>query len=351
MRTNTIVSELWGALPSGDKVQRFTLRNAQDMKVTVSDFGGALLGWHAPDRSGRLDDILLGHDTPEQYWKSDAFMGALIGRWANRIGGARFKLDGIEYTLDRNEGNNLLHGGSNGFDRNLWEVEPDNGGLRLRYESPEGDAGFPGAVQVEVHYTLDDDGTLTIDYRGVSDAPTPVNLTNHAYFNLSGRDLDIRGHMLSIGADHFFEVDEELIPTGLAEVAGNAFDFRTSAPIGARLDWPQVQLTRAGGFDHCYVLSGEVGSLRPVANVYDPASGREMDVLTTERGLQFYTGNHLAGVVGKEGTVYDKHAAFCLETGGYPDEVNSAHPEPAIIRPGQTYLQTTQYRVGLRNER
>jgi aldose 1-epimerase len=350
MRTNTIASDIWGALPSGDTVRRYTLRNAQDMKITVSDFGGALLSWHTPDRSGRLDDILLGHDTPSDYWKIRAFMGALVGRWANRIGGARFTLDGIEYALDRNEGRNLLHGGTTGFDRGLWEVEPDNGGLRLRYESPEGDAGFPGAVEVEVCYTLDDDGTLTIDYQGTSDAPTPLNLTNHAYFNLSGRDLDIRGHMLSIAADHFLEVDDELIPIGLAEVAGNAFDFRTSAPIGARLDWPHTQLTRASGFDHCYVLSGEDRTLRHVANVYDPASGREMDVLTTERGLQFYSGNHLAGVIGKEGVVYTKHAAFCLEAGGFPNEVNSARPEPAIIRPGEVYRQTTQYRVGLRNE-
>ncbi|RKP47704.1 aldose epimerase family protein [Pararobbsia silviterrae] len=350
MRTNTIASEVWGTLPAGDTVRRFTLRNAQDMKISVSDFGGALLSWHAPDRSGRLDDILLGHDTPSDYWNTRAFMGALIGRWANRIAGARFTLDGIEYTLDRNEGENLLHGGSTGFDRGIWEVEPENGGLRLRYESPEGDAGFPGAVEVDVLYTLDDDGTLTIDYRGVTDAPTPLNLTNHAYFNLSGRDLDIRGHMLSIAADQFLEVDDALIPIGVAEVTGSAFDFRAPAPIGARLGWPHAQLTRAQGFDHCYVLSGEVGTLRHVANVYDPASGREMDVVTTERGMQFYSGNHLEGVRGKDGAVYHKHAGFCLETGGYPNEVNSAHPEPAIFRPGQTYRQTTQYRVGLRSD-
>ena len=207
-----------------------------------------------PDRTGRFADIVLAHDTPAEYLESGAYLGATIGRWANRIAGARFELDGIGYPLDRNENGNLLHGGANGFHRARWDVIDDCGGLTLRLDSPEGDAGFPGNVTVQVRYTLDDDGTLTIDYTGRTDAPTPLNLTNHSYFNLNGRaGSDVRGHLLQIDADAFLEVDDALIPTGTADVTGTAFDFRHSAPIGARLDWPNAQLARARGFDHCFV--------------------------------------------------------------------------------------------------
>ncbi|WP_233837049.1 aldose epimerase family protein [Paraburkholderia sp. ZP32-5] len=350
-------SEPWGALQGGDRVRLYTLRNAHGMKVAISDLGATLVSWHAPDRAGRLGDILLGHDTPDEYVAATTYMGGLVGRWANRIADARFSLDGIEYTLDRNEGPNLLHGGTVGFHRQLWDVSEDNGALLMRLESPEGDAGFPGHVSVQVRYSLDDDGTLTIDYEAITDAPTPLNLTSHPYFNLTGHaGTDIRGHMLSIDADRFFEVDAALIPCNLAEVAGNAFDFRQSAPIGARLDWPHAQLAVAGGFDHCYVLrdaeNAGVGQstpqLREVARTYDPSSGRELTVSTDQRGLQFYSGNALNGNAGRGGVRYQRYAGLCLEAAGFPNEVNMPEQEQVIVRPGNTYRQITAYRVDVR---
>ncbi|MFM0208248.1 galactose mutarotase [Paraburkholderia sediminicola] len=351
-------SEPWGTLPGGDPVRLFTLRNAHGMKVAISDLGATLVSWHAPDRAGRLGDILLGHDTPAEYAAATTYMGGLIGRWANRIANARFTLDGIEYTLDRNEGENLLHGGTQGFHRVLWDVSEENGALVMRLESPEGDAGFPGNVTVQVRYTLQDDGTLAIAYEAITDAATPLNLTSHPYFNLTARrDTDIRGHVLSIDADRFFEVDASMIPCELAEVAGNAFDFRQSAPIGARLDWPHAQLARAGGFDHCYVLrdapdatmAGSGPQVRPVACAYDPGSGRELTVSTDQRGLQFYTGNSLNGDTGRGGIAYSSYAGLCLEAGGFPNQVNMAEQEQVIVRPGNAYRQVTAYRVGVRS--
>jgi aldose 1-epimerase len=227
----------------------------------------------------------------------------------------------------------------------------------MRLESPEGDAGFPGNVTTQVRYSLDDDGTLTIAYEAITDAATPLNLTNHAYFNLTGRPgADVRGHMLSIDADRFYEVDATMIPCNLAEVTGTAFDFRQSAPIGARLDWPHAQLARAGGFDHCYVLreasvaTGVEGaaSWREVARAYDPGSGRELTVLTDQRGLQFYSGNFLNGDVGRGGIKYQTHAGLCLEAGGFPNQINMDDQEDVIVRPGDTYRQVTAYRVDVR---
>ncbi|PTB19757.1 galactose-1-epimerase [Trinickia symbiotica] len=357
MSTATLSSEPWGTLPGGDLARLFTLRNAQGMRIAISDLGATLVSWHAPDRAGRLGDVLLGHDSPADYLESTAYMGAIVGRWANRIAGARFKLDGIEYTLDRNEGDNLLHGGGAGFHRALWDTEEDDGALVLRLNSDEGEAGFPGNVAVSVRYALDDDGELTIDYEAHTDSPTPLNLTNHAYFNLTAEpNADIRGHLMTIDADRFLEVDASLIPLRESPVAGNAFDFRQSAPIGARLEWPHAQLSLAGGFDHCYVLahgqnngetSGTAGTVRPVARAYDPGSGRELTVSTDQRGLQFYTGNYLDGVRGRNGHRYARHAGLCLEAGAFPNEINTASRDHLIVRPGKPYRQVTTYRLGV----
>jgi aldose 1-epimerase len=346
-------SEPWGTLPGGDSVRLYTLRNAQGMKVTISDLGATLVSWFTPDRAGRLADILLGHDTPADYYAASTYMGGLIGRWANRIGGARFTLDGVDYALDRNENGNLLHGGAQGFHRAIWEVVDDRGSLTLRLDSPEGDAGFPGNVSVEVRYTLDDDGTLTLEYEAQTDAPTPLNLTSHPYFNLAGEPgSDIRGHVLTIDADAYLEVDPQMIPLGVADVSGSAFDFRHGAPLGARLDWPNAQLARAGGVDHCYRLRkpGDEAVLRAVASVYEPASGRELQVATDQCGLQCYTGNYLEGAPGRHGGTYTRHAGLCLEAGGFPNQINMGEPEreAVVLRPGSTYRQVTQYRVGLR---
>ncbi|MEM5420378.1 MULTISPECIES: aldose epimerase family protein [Paraburkholderia] len=357
-----LTSEPWGALPGGDAVRLYTLRNAQGMKVTVSDLGATLVSWLAPDRAGRLADILLGHDTPADYLAATTYMGGLVGRWANRIAGAHFTLDGIDYPLDRNENGNLLHGGANGFHRQMWQVEEDRGSLVLRLDSPEGDGGFPGNVSVQVRYTLDDDGTLTLEYEGVTDAPTPLNLTSHGYFNLSGEaSPDIRGHVLTIDADAFLEVDPQLIPARIADVSGSAFDFRHGAPLGARLDWPNAQLERARGFDHCYVLrapESTAGTLhaapgrwpvRPVARVYEPGSGRELAVSTDQRGLQLYTGNYLEGQPGRRGATCARYAGLCLEAGGFPNQINMEAPacDEVVLQPGKTYRQVTQYRVSV----
>lgn len=345
-------SEPWGTLPSGDPVRLFTLRNAHGMRVAISDLGATLVSWHAPDRAGRLADVILGHDTPADYCAASTYMGGLVGRWANRIAAARFTLDGIDYTLDRNENGNLLHGGASGFHRALWHATDDDGALLLRLESPEGDAGFPGNVDVQVRYTLDDDGTLTIDYRAVTDAPTPLNLTSHPYFNLTGEPgTDIRGHVLTIDADAFWEVDAQLIPQRMSDVSGSAFDFRHGAPLGARLDWPHAQLARAGGFDHCYVLrDAHASAVRTVARVYEPGSGRELSVATDQRGLQCYTGNYLAGTPARHGAICARYAGMCLEAGAFPNQVNMDPPlrDEVIVRPGETYRQVTQYRIGVR---
>ena len=352
--TAKLSHEPWGALPSGRTVHLFTLRNAHGMRVSVSELGATLVSWHAPDRAGRLGDILLGHDTPADYWEAKTYMGALVGRWANRIAGGRFTLDGIGYTVDRNEGGNSLHGGATGFHRAIWAAREDDGALVLTLDSEEGDAGFPGNVSVEVRYTLDDEGELTIDYRASTDAATPLNLTSHGYFNLTAQPgADIKGHVLSIDADAFFEVDPTLIPIREASVVGNAFDFREAAPIGARLEWPHEQLSLARGFDHCYVLrqanaGRQEAGARPVydvARIYDPASGRGMAVSTDQRGLQLYTGNYLDGVRGRGSVTYARYAGLCLEAGGFPNQINMADREDMISRPEKPYRQVTKYRV------
>ncbi|GAB7537695.1 aldose epimerase family protein [Burkholderia sp. 3C] len=341
---HSVSSRPWGRLPGGDLVRLFTLRNAHGMRVAISDLGATLVSWQTPDRGGRLGEILLGFDAPGAYLDSHAYLGALVGRCANRIAGARFTLDGIDHTLDRNDGEQCLHGGLNGFHRALWDTDMLDDALVMRLVSPEGDGGFPGNVEVQVRYALDDDGTLSIGYEARSDAPTPLQLTSHPYFNLSGRaHADIDGHVLTIDADQYLEVDARMIPTRLASVAGTAFDFRQSAPLGARLGWPHAQLALAGGFDHCFALrEAHVGSggVRAVARVYDPGSGRELTVLTDQPGLQLYTGNALAGA-------HAPRSALCLEAGAFPNQVNSEAAEAVVLRPGQVYRQETRYRVAV----
>ena len=345
-----ISSTTWGPLPGagGEPARLFTLRNAVGMRVSISDLGATLVSWQAPDRGGRLGEILLNHASPIAYLESAGYLGGLIGRWANRIAGARFTLDGIDYALDRNEGGNLLHGGAIGFHRALWDADEQDGALVMRLTSPEGDAGFPGNVAVQVRYALDDDGTLSIDYEARTDAPTPINLTSHGYFNLSGKPgTDIKGHILSIDADAYWEVDAKLIPTRLSSVAGTAFDFRQGAPIGVRLDWPHAQLAQAGGFDHCFVLRNtavnDAARVRPVARLYDPGSGRELTVLTDQRGLQFYSGQKLSGT-------HAPRSGLCLEASAYPNQVNMPDAETVMLRPGAVYRQRTEYRVSIARE-
>ncbi|GAC1324574.1 MAG: galactose mutarotase [Collimonas sp.] len=338
----------------------YTLRNAHDMRVLISDRGATLISWWSPDRYGRVADILLGYPDNDGYQKNPQYFGGLVGRWGNRIAKGRFAVDGAEFLVDRNDGDNHLHGGDAGFHLAQWRAEPGPEGLRLTLESPDGDGGFPGNVQVSVLYSLDDDGRLSIDYSATSDAPTPLNLTSHGYFNLNGGSSDIYDHILSISADDYLQIDSQLIPTGIANVAGSAFDFRQPAPIGPRLAWPDTQLKLAGGFDHCYCLqsqsqeinapgqSRKAQALREVATVYDPGSGRQLSVSTTENGLQFYSGNFLAGIHGRAARPYAIHGGFCLEAQAYPNQINGPDAEAVILRPGQVYRQTTTYQLSVR---
>ncbi|WP_321800313.1 aldose epimerase family protein [Caballeronia sp. J97] len=335
------------ARPWGD-VTLYTLRNASGMRVDIGDLGATLVSWLAPDREGRFADVLLGHDTPDDYLNGSTFMGAIIGRWANRIRDGRFVLDGVAHQAERNEGANHLHGGSAGFHRQMWGVQEIDGALFMTLHSPAGAAGFPGNLNVSVRYALDDDGTLSIDYEARTDAPTPVNLTNHAYFNL-GSAASIRDHEISIAADAYFAIDATSIPVAHAGVKDSVFDLRASASIGMRLDASHPQLALAGGFDHCYVLN-EPGALEPrtVAVLFEPSSGRELSVSTDARGLQFYSGNYLEGVPARDGSRYCKHAGLCLEAGGFPNEINMDSSELAVLRPGEAYRQRTRYTLRVR---
>ncbi|MBB5192615.1 aldose 1-epimerase [Silvimonas terrae] len=325
----------------------FTLRNSHDMRVVVTDIGASLVSWYAPDRAGRMADVLLGYPDAAGYLEGSGFFGSVAGRWANRIKGARFNIDGQEFSPDANEGANHLHGGFAGFHNQRWQAHVSLDSLRLSLISPDGAGGFPGNLRVEVDYRLDDTGTLTIAYAAATDAPTPLNLTSHAYFNLSGGDSDVRDHLLSINADDYLAIDDESIPIATVPVAGSAFDFRAAAPVGSRLDWPDSQLALASGFDHCYVLNGEPGTLRDVATLYDPASGRELVTATTERGLQLYTGNFLDGMKGRR--AWQARDGLCLEAQRFPNQINSEDAELVILRPGKIYRQVTTYRLGVRN--
>lgn len=329
----------------------FTLRNAHGTELTISERGAAMVSWFAPDRYGRSADVLLGYRDPEEYAGNAAYFGAIVGRWANRIAHGRFALDGKPVQAAVNDRGNHLHGGLHGFHAARWHGEATERRVSLRLDSPAGQGGFPGNVEVMVDYELGNDGSLRIEYEAVADAATPLNLTAHPYFNLNGGRGDVGDHMLQIDADYYIETDATGIPVSVAAVEGTPFDFRSPAAIGPRLRWPDPQVRLAGGFDHCYCVGNEPGGrhgpLREVARVYDPGSGRRLQVSTTEAGLQFYSGNSLEGVRGRAPRPYVRHAGFCLEAGAYPDQVNGEHAGAVILRPGQVYRQTTVYRLSL----
>jgi aldose 1-epimerase len=343
----------FGTTPEGRAVELFTLSREGGLTVRITNYAGAIVSILAPDRGGKAADVVLGFDSLPEYLADRTFQGALVGRYANRIARAQFTLEGRTYTLARNNRENHLHGGPGGFHKRVWEprVREEAGGavLELTYVSNDGEEGYPGALTTRVVYSLDDDG-LRIDYAATTDRTTVVNLTNHAYFNLAGEGSgDVLGHEMQIDADQFTAVDETLIPTGeLRPVRGTPLDFTKPTPIGARISDPYDQMVVGGGYDHNYVLRGPSGALRLAARVFEPRSGRVLEVLTTEPGVQFYSANFLDGLKGKGGKVYSKRTAFCLETQHFPDSPNKPGFPPVVLRPGETYKQTTVYRFSTR---
>lgn len=334
------------------KATDHSLTNANGMQARISSYGATVRSLIVPDRHGEYADVVLGYDTVDGYIGGKAYLGATVGRYANRISGAGFELDGRRYALPANDGPNTLHGGFRGFDKVVWTAGAEAAGrsVRLTYVSPDGEQGFPGDVTVRVTYTLTDHDELRIDYDATTDRATPLNLSNHAYFNLAGHGAgDVLGHEVEIVADTFTPVDTNLIPTGeLRGVEGSPFDFLAAAAIGARIADDDRQLAYAHGYDHNFVLRRTGAGLELAARIVEPDSGRVLEVLTTEPGVQFYTGNHLDGFAGKGGRVYGVRSGFCMETQHFPDSPNRPDFPDTILRPGESYASTTVYRFSAR---
>ena len=340
----------YGTTASGEAALVFTLTNTNGMTAEITNYGGTIISLTAPDSEGKFENIVLGYETLVDYEVGTSYLGALIGRFGNRIAGGSFDLDGETYTLPVNDGPNHLHGGDRGFDKVVWEAEPfitdDGPGLCLKYTSADGEEGYPGTLTVKVCYTLTNDNELRIDYKAVTDRATPVNLTSHGYFNLSGdAKRDILGHYLDIAADSFTPVDSNLIPTGdLCPVDGSPFDFRSAKIIGDGINADHEQITFTGGYDHNWIIDQQVeGQMRYMATVVDPDSGRVLRVYSTEPGLQFYSGNSLNESVTGKSAVHVNHYGLCLETQHFPDSPNQSSFPSTTLQPGEVYSTQTIY--------
>ncbi|MDZ4288890.1 MAG: aldose epimerase family protein [Prosthecobacter sp.] len=340
-----ITSSVWGKTAKGEEVRLFVLRNAGGMEVHLTNYGGIIVSLTAPDRDGKFADVVLGFDSLEPYLGKHPHFGAITGRYANRIGGATFAIDGVQSEVTKNSGKNHIHGGKEAFDKKVWQAETfekaNGSGVKMIYTSADGEEGFPGTLACTVTYALTDDNALTITYSATTDKPTVVNLTNHSYFNLAGEGRgDVLGHEMQIAADFFTPTDDELIATGeIARIEDTPLDFDEPHLLGERIDVEFDPLVQGQGYDHNYVLKGS--GLKLAARAKDPASGRVMEVRTTEPGVQLYTGNHLKDVKGKAGHVYQKRHGFCLETQRFPNSPNQPHFPSATLRPGETYQHTT----------
>jgi len=341
-----IHTESFGHTPQGEEVFLYTLASAKGLRVQIMNYGAIIVSMTVPDRHGALGDVLLGHDSLDKYIERGGCAAAVIGRYANRIGNARFALDGVEYKLAANNGPNHLHGGRKGFDRMVWKQEEataseDRAWVKLSYLSPDGEEGYPGNLRCAVTYTLTNDDELRIDYEAETDKKTVVNLTNHAYWNLAGQGHgDVLGHELMINANRFTVVDKGLIPTGVtASVVDMPLDFLAPKKIGSRIR----QLSN--GYDHNYIINGKPDELKLCARVREPGTGRVMEVWTTEPGVQLYTANHMNGsLLGKGDKAYVKYAAFCLETQHYPDSPNKPEFPSTVLEPGKKFTSQTIYK-------
>ena len=350
-----VKKQSYGKMPDGTPVDLYLLTNANGMEAHLTAYGGTLVSLTAPDRHGAFTDVVLGMDTLDGCRSQTAWFGALIGRYGNRIGAAKFTLEGKTYQLPVNDGPNTLHGGPRGFGKQLWQVREvassEGPAVEFSYVSKDGEEGFPGTLTAKVIYTLTNKNELKIDYTATTDKPTVVNLTNHAYFNLKGAGVgDILAHEVMIDASRFTPVDATLIPTGeLRAVKGTPFDFTKATAIGARIDANDQQLNFGKGYDHNWVLDKTGAGLTKAAEVYEPTTGRVMQVWTTEPALQFYTGNFLDGSLrGKGGKVYQRRGAFCMETQHYPDSPNHPAFPSTELKPGTTYHTTTVYSFSAR---
>ena len=338
----------FGTLPSGEQVSVFTLTNAAGMTVKILDFGGIITEIHVPDRDGVFGDVALGFDTLEPYLTDSPYFGALIGRYGNRIAGGRFTLDGQDYALPVNNGKNHLHGGVPGFDRVQWQSRIDGDALVLRYHSADGEQGYPGNLDVTVRYSLDEDNELAVHFNAVTDRATPVNLTQHSYFNLAGGG-SILDHRIAIDAGHFIAIDADLIPDGApAPVDGTPFDFRSARAIGEQIGADDEQLHHGGGYDHCFVLNKPLeNAMRRAARVVDPGSGRVLELVTQEPGVQFYSGNFLDGSLTGKGQAYGHRSGFALEPQHFPDSPNQPAFPNTILRPGEVYETESRFRFSV----
>jgi len=348
-----IEKQSFGMTSNGERVELYTLTNVNGLEARIMTYGGIVVSLKIPDRNGNLGDVVLGYDALDAYLKNNPYFGAIIGRYGNRIGKATFSLNRKSYALSKNNGENMLHGGNKGFDKVVWkarEANTRNGvGLSLTYLSKDGEEGFPGNLAVTVVYTLTNTNALRIDYSATTDKTTVINLTHHSYFNLAGEG-DILKHELMINAGRFTPVDSGLIPTGeLRLVKGTPMDFTESTAIGARIDQQDEQLRFGKGYDHNWVLNKSPGALALAARVYEPGSGRVMEIRSTEPGIQFYSGNFLDGsITGKGGRVYKLRNGFCLEPQHFPDSPNKPAFPSTVLRPGERYKTTTIFKFSIK---
>jgi aldose 1-epimerase len=344
-----IEKQTFGKTNNGTPVAIYTLTNSHGVEARIAAYGATVVSLKAPDRQGKLADVVLGFDDLDGYLHRNRYFGSVIGRYGNRIAKGKFSLGGREYTLARNNGENHLHGGIMGFDKVVWTARETPAGVALSYTSKDGEEGYPGNLSVTVTYTLGEDNGLRIDYAATTDRETVLNLSNHSYFNLAGGGT-ILNHEMMINANRFTPVDQGLIPIGeLRGVKGTPMDFTKPVAIGARIDQKDEQLGFGRGYDLNWVINGDPGTLRLAAQAYDPASGRVMEVETTEPGVQFYTGNFLDGSIkGKGGRSYERRSAFCLETQHFPDSPNKPTFPTTVLKPGARYTSTTVYRFSSR---